>query len=236
MKARLIRGMSKLPERMGLVTDGKVLGHDIGHYPVVCPQCRHPSLWIMLEHKEYSANVCQHCKSVRVFLDAPAFNMAASAVRVERYAIKYSSNLKFDVVESWLIKNVVNQRYVSYLGLGSGRIVLRIGGNKVSTEVYQRMLRFVMFNCMPRDQRSLNMLTSNMVDTSGAILLNHSQEYINIFGAKSHNERVTAREMEAIYNRPPLDDQDIRNISAIFSLYGIDEDVIDNFRSDFSAR
>lgn len=188
MKRRVIRGISKLPERVGDISAGKIQGHHEGAFPVVCPSCKHENI-LKIERHPPQANVCFKCGNVRITITPQQYAVIRSALRVENFARVYSSLMTDEGVFKWLRKHVTNQRYRSYLRLRTLDMVPMIGGQKVGTFQYNRLLRYVMFICIPRNNSAVNILMSNMVDIQGVTYLHYPPEFVRIFGDLSHNHR-----------------------------------------------
>lgn len=205
MKTRLIQGISKKPDRVGIIGSGKVLGTgEFGQYPVLCPMCEKPTNFKPIKGATSLANVCEHCHNCKIVLNAVLCNSIWSAVRLENFSAMLSRNWTDEQIETFLKTRCVNQRYVGYLGLTRPHATKWLNGQMVSTHAYFLMCRYVVFNIIPFDSHATQILIDNMVDTTGSFLLRHTDEYKRLFGQTGHNVRMDdaalAREID-IWNR-----------------------------------
>lgn len=222
MKGRIIRGISRVPVRRGILFKKKVGEHRPGFVPVVCPGCTNANFWL----PTLVAQTCGWCRNTAIELSIQDYQTATSMKRVERYAVAVTMKVPDSTVITWCHKHIVQNRMRSYLGLNSRSAAPRLNHQKVSSRVYINVLRFTMFNIVCCDQRQLRFLERNQQDVTGCQMFEHSPMYRRMFGDVNYADPrgldTDVDYLSDVFTNPqrPPDIDAMRTIMEIYSLGG----------------
>lgn len=229
MKGRIIKGISRVPIRPGILFKKKVGENRPGYVPVVCPSCTNANFWLPV----LTAKTCGWCNNTAVELSIQDYQTAMSMKRVERHAVAVSMKVPPVSVITWCKNNIKQGTMRTYLGLNSRSVAPRLNYQKVASRVYINVLRFVMFNIVCCDYRHLRFLERNNQDVTGCRMFEHSPMYVRMFGSLNYADPrgldtdVDYLSGDVFVNRGATPDIDaMRTIMAIYGVGGtvFDED------------